>query len=589
MRNFATRFIARLQNLRPIKNYTKMWPYVRPYKWRALTAMLITIPVGLMDAVIAWSLKPYMDVVMVQKPSGYAIYLPILIIVFGLLQGIFNYAATYFNTWVGRKITNDVKLALFDKLMQNDAAFFDKETSGKVLLRFNNDADSACSGLTSKLKIFVTRIVSSLGLIAVLFYNSWQLAVLAVIILGIALFPLTQVRKKIKALMDESVFSGAMVATHYNETFNGNRVIASYNLTEYQHNRFKETLRSVFKNGIKMAKRTAIISPMMHFVVSTGIALVIWAGSYMIMHGEMTAGNFVSFLTALVMLYTPIKGLGNNYNSVQVAFMAMERIWTQLESIPQIQNKPDAVVLKQITSCIEYKDVSFSYRHQKPVLQNINLRVEVGQTIALVGNSGGGKSTFVNLLPRFYDVTSGSITIDGVDIRDIDLQSLRSNIAIVFQDNFLFAGTIRENIVLGQKHVTNEQVMQAIKNACLDEFILSLEEGIETEIGERGILLSGGQRQRLAIARAFLKDAPIVILDEATSALDNKSEAVVQQAITNLMKDRTVFIVAHRLSTIRNADRIIVINNGMIVEQGNHVELLEDTNSVYASLYSHAS
>lgn len=571
-----------------VMNYKRMWPYMKPYKWRTLAAMLITIPVGLMDAVIAWSLKPYMDIVVLEKPSGYVLYLPLVVILIGLLQGLFNYAATYWNTWVGRKIANDVKLTLFEKLMKNDPAFFDRETSGQIQFRFNHDVDAACSGLISNLKVFITRIVSSISLIAVLIYNSWILAIIAVVVLAGALFPLTRVRKKIEKLMDKTVFSGAVVSTHYNETFNGNRVITSYNLAPYQKKRFEETLRSVFKLGMKMTQRTGMVTPMMHFIVSIGIAGVIWMGSYLIVTKEITPGSFVSFLTALIMLYTPIKGLGNNYNAVQMAFLAMERVWSLLDSIPALVNKPDAIQLTEIKSGIEYRDVSFEYSQGKPVLKNVNLTVEVGQTIALVGNSGGGKSTFANLLPRFYDVTSGAILIDGVDIRDLDLESLRSKIAVVFQDNFLFAGTIRDNIVLGNENVSDADIRQALKNACLDEFISSLHLGLETEIGERGILLSGGQRQRVGIARAFLKNAPIVILDEATSALDNKSEAIVQEAITNLMKDRTVFVIAHRLSTIRNADKILVLNHGEIVEQGTHDQLIGKESGAYASLYNMA-
>lgn len=581
-----TKLTAPFKNSSFVQNYRRMWPYVRPYKTRAMIALLITIPVGLMDAAIAWSLKPYMDVVMLAKPSGYIMHLPFLIVLLALLQGLLNYGATYLNTWVGRKISNDMKLNLFDKLMRNEAGFFDKETSGGIQFRFNHDVDLACNGLISNLRIFLTRIVSSVALIGVLFYNSWILAIIAVVVLAGALFPLTRVRRRIESLMDKTVFSGAVISTHYNETFAGNRVIASYNLVDYQKDRFRNTLHSVFRLGMKMTQRTGIVTPMMHFIVSIGIALVVWAGSYLIMTESMTPGNFISFLTALIMLYTPIKGIGNNFNAVQMSFMAMERVWALLDSVPNIKSQPDAIKLENIKKSIEYKDVCFEYADGRPVLKNINLKVGVGQTIALAGNSGGGKSTFANLLPRFYEVTSGAILIDGIDIRDIDLDSLRNNIAIVFQDNFLFAGTIRENIILGKKDVTEEQVQSAIKNACLDEFISSLDLGLDTEIGERGILLSGGQRQRVGIARAFLKNAPVVILDEATSALDNKSEAVVQQAISNLMKDRTVFIIAHRLSTIQKADKILVLNQGEIVEQGTHDQLIQKENGAYASLYN---
>lgn len=570
-----------------IKNYSKILPYVKPYWVRALIAVLITIPIGSMDAVIAWSLKPYMDVVMLEQQTSarQTMLIPILIIVFSSFQSLLNYTATYMNTWVGQKIAQDVKIDLFDKLMHYNAAYFDKMNSGDVLFRFNHDVDLACSGLLANLKHFTTRLFSSISLIGVLFYNSWQLAIVAVVVLLGALYPLTTVRRKIKAVMDKTIFSGARVMTHYNETFNGNRIVTSYNLYDYQNNRFKETLRSVFKLGMKMVQRTGMMSPLMHFIVSLGIAAVIWLGSYLIVTKQITPGNFVSFITALIMLYNPIKSIGNNFNSVQMALLAMERVFNLLEALPLIRNKENAKELKQVKKFIEYKDVCFEYVKDKPILKNINLKIKCGETIALVGNSGGGKTTLVNLLPRFYDVISGKILIDGHDIRDLELNSLRDKIAIVFQDNFLFAGTIRENILLGSTNVSKEKLNQAIKSACLEEFIDSLEKGLDTQIGERGVLLSGGQKQRIAIARAFIKDAPIVILDEATSALDNKSEAVVQQAIYNLMKDRTVFIIAHRLSTVRNADKIVVVNYGEIVESGTHEELLNKENSIYASLY----
>lgn len=575
-------------NLNLVINYKKMLPYVKPYWGRAITAMLITIPIGSMDAVIAWALKPYMDVVMVEKNTfmgASTIWIPLLIIVFSSMQSLLTYAATYLNTWVGQRIAMDVKKDLFYKLMHYHAGFFDKETSGNILFRFNTDVDMACGGLLNNMKLFTTRLFSSLSLIGVLFYNSWQLAIVATTVLLAALYPLTQVRKKIKSLMDKTIFSGAAVVTHFNETYSGNRIISSYNLYEYQNKRFRTTLDSVFKIGMKMIQRTGMLSPLMHFIVSLGIALVIWLGSYLIVTKQLSAGSFVSFIAALIMLYNPIKSIGNNFNSVQMAIMAMERVFGLLEALPDIRNCENPILMEKPQKHIEYKDVCFAYEKGKPVLQNINLDIKIGETIAFVGNSGGGKSTLVNLLPRFYDVTSGKVMIDGVDIKQLDINSLRDNIAIVFQDNFLFGGTIRDNILLGNENASEDDIQKAIKSACLEEFIASLKNGLDTEIGERGVLLSGGQKQRIAIARAFIKNAPIIILDEATSALDNKSEAIVQQAIDNLMVDRTVFIIAHRLSTVRNADKIVVVNYGKIAEIGSHDELINKENSIYASLY----
>lgn len=324
---------------------------------------------------------------------------------------------------------------------------------------------------------------------------------------------------------------------------------------------------------------------MMHVIVSIGIAATIGYGSHLIMSGQITSGNFVSFITALILLYTPVKNIGKNLNAVQFSFFAIERIFEILDSVPAIRNKENAITLGREHSRIQFIDVCFEYVPNVPVLKNINLDIRKGETVALVGNSGGGKTTIVNLLPRFYDIKSGSIAIDGIDIRDYTLESLRQNIGVVFQDNFLFSGTIRENILLGNENATEEQIQKAVEMAYLDDFVASLKDGLNTQIGERGILLSGGQKQRVAIARAFLKNAPILILDEATSALDNKAEAIVQKAIDNLMQDKTVFVIAHRLSTVQNADKIVVINQGQVAEVGNHNELMKINNGQYKALY----
>lgn len=566
-------------------NYSRMWPYIKPYSFRALMAVLICIPIGGLDAVIALSLKPYMDLVMVEKTMESPWYIPFGIVAFTIIQGLLNYTAIYLNTWVGGKITNDLKMTLYKKMLTFETAYFDKRKSGDIVWRFNNDADTACNGLLDNLKVFVSRLFSSISLVCVLFYNSWQLALIATVVLGGAFLPLANMRKRIKSVMDKSVSAGSAIITAYNESFAGNKTIISYNLASQQEKKFKDILSNIFTLKIKMIQRTSLLSPMMHVIVSVGIGLAIGYGSHLILTKQITAGNFVSFITALIMLYTPIKNLGNNFNAVQFSFMAIERVFDVLESKPKIIQKTNALELKELKSDISFEHVDFEYTKGKKVLKNINLKVNKGETIALVGNSGGGKSTLVSLIPRFYDVTSGSIRIDGTDIRDYKLFSLRQNISVVFQDNFLFSGTIKENILLGKENATEDEVKNALKMAYLDEFVATLKDGINTQIGERGMLLSGGQKQRVAIARAFLKNAPIVILDEATSALDNKSEAIVQKAIDNLMKDKTVFVIAHRLSTIQNADRIAVINEGVLAELGSHEELMKIQNGKYKALY----
>lgn len=561
-------------------------PYFKPYLFRTLLALLLAIPIGSLDAVIALSLKPYMDIVMLNKQMQSPLYIPFLIIIFTTIQGTLNYLATYMNDWVGGKVTNDLKIDLYKKLMHQSSSFFDKQTSGKVLKGYNNDADKSCSGLLTNIKTCISRLFSSISLIAVLFYNSWMLAIIAVIALTCAMIPLMKMKSTIKGVYNKSEGENAKVLTTYNEAFAGNKIIAAYNLYDLKKSQFNKLVNTVFGLRIKITQHVGWLSPLMHIIVSCGIGAVIGLGSYLIVQGKLTAGQFVSFITALIMLYTPIKGLGNNAKSMTTCLCAMERVVAKLDKKSGIIDKPDAINFPDFKDKITFEDINFEYKKDKPVLKNISFEVPKGETIALVGNSGGGKTTIVNLLPRFYKLKKGAIKIDGVSINDIKLNDLRAHIAIVFQDNFLFEGTIRDNILLGKLDATDAELHNAIKNSYLEDFINSLENGLDTQIGERGVLLSGGQKQRIGIARAFLKNAPILILDEATSALDNQAEHIVQQAIDNLMKDRTVFVIAHRLSTIQNANRIAVINQGYLTELGTHEELLKIPNGDYKKLYN---
>ena len=565
---------------------TTILPYFKPYLFRTLLALLLAIPIGSLDAVIALSLKPYMDIVMLNKQMQSPLYIPFLIIIFTTIQGTLNYLATYMNDWVGGKVTNDLKIDLYKKLMHQSSSFFDKQTSGKVLKGYNNDADKSCSGLLTNIKTCISRLFSSISLIAVLFYNSWMLAIIAVIALTCAMIPLMKMKSTIKGVYNKSEGENAKVLTTYNEAFAGNKIIAAYNLYDLKKSQFSKLVNTVFGLRIKITQHIGWLSPLMHIIVSCGIGAVIGLGSYLIVQGKLTAGQFVSFITALIMLYTPIKGLGNNAKSMTTCLCAMERVVSKLDKKSGIIDKPDAINFPDFKDKITFEDINFEYKKDKPVLKNISFEVTKGETIALVGNSGGGKTTIVNLLPRFYKLKKGAIKIDGISINDIKLNDLREHIAIVFQDNFLFEGTIRDNILLGKLDATDAELHNAIKNSYLEDFINSLENGLDTQIGERGVLLSGGQKQRIGIARAFLKNAPILILDEATSALDNQAEHIVQQAIDNLMKDRTVFVIAHRLSTIQNANRIAVINQGYLTELGTHEELLKIPNGDYKKLYN---
>lgn len=564
---------------------SRILPYFRPYLFRTFLALGLAIPIGALDAVIALALKPYMDIVMLNKQIHSTWYIPFLIILFTTIQGSLNYLATYMNDWVGGRVTNDLKIDLYTKLMRQSSYFFDKQTSGKVLKAYNNDADKSCSGLLSNMKSCISRLFSSISLIGVLFYNSWQLAIIAVSVLTCAMIPLMKMKSAIKDVYNRSEGENAKVLTTYNEAFGGNKIIAAYNLYDLNSKKFSELVHNVFNLKMKITQHVGWLSPMMHIIVSVGIGAVIGLGSYFIVKGSLTAGQFVSFITALIMLYTPIKGLGNNAKNMTTCLCAMDRVVSKLDKKTGFQDKKDAVDFPKFSEKITFDDVSFYYKKDVYVLHNISFEVKKGETIALVGNSGGGKTTIVNLLPRFYNTKGGDIKIDGTSIYKIKIDDLRANIAVVFQDNFLFEGTIRDNIMIGNLNATKEELQQAIKNSYLDDFINSLEKGLDTPIGERGVLLSGGQKQRIGIARAFLKNAPILVLDEATSALDNQAEHIVQQAIDNLMKDRTVFVIAHRLSTIQNADKIAVINQGYLTEMGTHDELLGISNGEYKKLY----
>lgn len=568
-----------------VKNYKRMWPYVKPVWFRALLTLLLAIPVGSLDAVIAWAIKPYTDAVMLEKTIAASWYIPILIVGFTAIQGMLTYTLNYLNTWVGGRITNGMKADLYKKLLTFETAFFTSQQSGDILARFNNQAEMACSGLLSNLKSFVQKFFTALSLTVVLFYNSWQLALVTTAILIFAMLPMASLKKRISPIMGKSMNVMGALVTQYNETFSGNKTIISYNLEKYQENKYMKVLWAGFDLQIKIFKKIRWLTPVMHIILSVGIALALWFGSHLILTNQLSPGGFVSFLTALILLYQPMKSIGNTYDSVIRSFWAIEASFNLMDMKPKILNRPNATEMPATHKQIKFNDVSFNYLPDVPVLKHIDLTVNHGETIAIVGNSGGGKTTLVNLLPRFYDVTGGSITVDGTDIRDFTLKSLRDNIAVVFQDNFLFGGTIRENIMLGNENATPEQVERAVTMAYLDDFIGTLKQGLDTKIGERGILLSGGQKQRVAIARAFLKNAPILVLDEATSALDNKSEAVVQKAIENLMQEKTVFVIAHRLSTIRNATKIIVVNDGKIVESGTHKELIKTECGAYKMLY----
>ncbi len=578
---------------------SRIWPYIKPYMFRIICGFVVAIPLGLLDGVTAFALKPFMDYVVGKQDwvfhllgheftltwEAFAFIIPFGVIAFAGFQGVLRYLNDYISAWTSQRITNDVKLDLFHKLIYMDPQFYDENPSGIIITRYMSDPQTASAGIVEQLKTITTSLFGALGLIGVMLYSSWKLAFIGVLVLCVAFIPVALIRKRIKATSNKNMVIGGNITTNINETYNGNKVMAAYELQSRQEQYFKDQIWQSFSVNMSLTKRAAWMSPLMYLIASCGIAIVLGYGTHLITSGQMTAGSFASFVTSLLLLYKPVKTLGGTLTGIQNIFVAMGRVFELFDLKPAIQDKTDAVELKGLNDRIELQNVWFEYVPDQPVLKNLSLTINKNETLAIVGNSGGGKSTLVNLIPRFYDINSGSIRIDGVDIRDFTINSLRHNIAMVFQDNFLFSGTIRENILMGNPDATDEELNQAIESAHLQEMIADLPDGLDTLLGERGLTLSGGQRQRVAIARAMIKNTPIVILDEATSALDNKSEAIVQKALDNLIQNKTVFVIAHRLSTIKNADRIAVINEGELVELGNHDELMSIPNGQYKALY----
>ena len=578
---------------------SRIFPYIKPYMFRIICGFIVAIPLGLLDGITAFALKPYMDYVVGKQDwifhifgheytlswQLFAFIIPFGVILFAGFQGVLRYLNDYISAWTSQRITNDIKMDLFHKLIYMDPQFFDENPSGIVISRYMNDPQTASTGIVDQIKTITTSVFGALGLITVMLYSSWKLAVIGVLVLGIAFIPVALIRKRIKSASNKNMVIGGNITTNINETYNGNKVMAAYELQPRQEQYFRNQIWESFKVNMSLTKRAAWMSPLMYVIASCGIAIVLGYGTHLITSGDMTAGSFASFVTSLLLLYKPVKTLGNTLTSIQNIFVAMGRVFELFDLNPTIVDRKDAITMKGLNDKIEFKNVYFEYVENHPILKNLNLSINKNETLAIVGNSGGGKSTLVNLIPRFYDIKSGSITFDGIDIRDFSINSLRHNIAMVFQDNFLFSGTIRENILMGNPNATEEELEKAIESAHLQEMIAELPDGLDTLLGERGLTLSGGQRQRVAIARAMIKNTPIVILDEATSALDNKSEAIVQKALDNLIQNKTVFVIAHRLSTIKNADRIAVITEGELVEIGNHEELMSIENGQYRALY----
>ena len=556
---------------------------IKPYWVRLLAAMVCMLVVAGVTSLMAFMVKPVLDDIFIQKKVSLLSLLPLFIIFLYVIKGLFAYGQSYLMSYVGERIVANMRMALYTHLQRLSLSYFDRTSTGLLMSRILNDITLIQGAVSSAVTGILKDSFTILGLIGVIFYRDWQLAILAILVLPVAVFPIVKFGRKLRKISTQSQKTMAEISIHLHETLSGNRIVKAFHTEDYEIERFSQRVQKFFQWTMKDVSIKSMSSPIMEFLGGIGIAAIIWYGGYQVLKGYSTPGTLFSFLTALLMLYEPIKHLSGVNNTIQQGMAAAIRVFEIMDIPEEIHDQEGAKAINRIDQGISFRKVSFAYGNDW-VLRDINFEVKVGEIIALVGTSGGGKTTLVNLIPRFYEASEGDIFFDNRSIKTITQASLRRQIGIVTQQTILFNDTVRNNIAYGSPEKTEDDIIRAAQAAYAYEFILRLPEKMDTMIGEQGVRLSGGERQRIAIARALLKDAPILILDEATSSLDSDSEAEVQRALENLMKGRTTFIIAHRFSTIRNVDRIIVLADGRIVEEGNHDRLMA-LNGEYKRLY----
>jgi len=550
---------------------------------RLFAAMLSSLIVSATTAASAYLIKPAIDDIFFKGDLKMLKLIPLAVVVVYLLRGVGMYGQAFWMNFVGEDIIRRLRNQLYDRIQDLPLAFFHAERTGVLMSRITNDVNivkaMVSTAVTGTLRDFFTII----GLTGVIFYQDWKMALIAFCILPLAFYPVVEFGRRVRRVSTGCQEAMAEINTFLHETFSGSKIVKAFGMEAYEKRRFFDKTRSYFKLEMKAVIARALSSPIMEFLGGLGIAFVIWYGGYKVISGDSTAGTFFSFMAAVIMLYDPVKKLSKLNNAIQQGLAAAHRIFDIIERESTIRESEHPAVLKRTPHEVVFDGVNFSY-DGTPVLKQIDLTVAPGEVLALVGMSGGGKTSLVNLIPRFYDVTEGAITIDGVDVRDIAIASLRDQIALVTQEPILFNESVRSNIAYGKPDASDEEIQQVARAAYAYDFIQGFPQGFDTSIGELGSRLSGGEKQRICIARALLKDAPILILDEATSSLDAESEHLVQKALENLMKGRTTFVIAHRLATAGHADRIVVIVNGRIVEEGTHEELL-CSDGEYCKLY----
>ncbi len=553
----------------------KLYSTVYPFRAKLLMAMIAMILVAIFTGSQAWLVRDLLDKIFINKSQQFLNILPGIVIFVFLLKGIFYYIYSFLLEQVGQAVIRDLRISIFKHVHAQPLSFFHSMPTGTLISRVISDVNLMQGAVSNALVGILRDFFQVIILLGVIFYMNWRLALFSFAILPLAFSSVVFFGRIFRRLSVSSQEETARMSNILHETITGNRIVKAFGREQYEGARFHNQVTKLFDVIIKDAKFRSVQHPYMELIGGVAISLIIWFGGNEVINGSATPGAFFSFLTALIMAYDPVKGVSRINSTVQQGLAAASRVYSLLDVKPEIADKADASTLLPFKKSIKFDNVYFHYINNEIVLKGINLEIKKGEALALVGPSGSGKTTLTNLIPRFFEINQGRLLIDNQDVRDVSIQSLRSKIAIVTQEIILFNDTIRNNIAYGDLACTDAQIKEAADAAHALKFIENFPEGFDTVIGESGTRLSGGERQRISIARAILKNAPILILDEATSALDTESEREVQKALENLMKNRTTLVIAHRLSTITSADRIIVLKDGQIVEEGTHSSLLE--------------